>query len=228
MIFYKAAKKGVELSKVAAEYGIERVKQYNDPEFKELGIELGKKWVNIADEKTNKILDKSLNYANEKLDEVKNGEDELSKKQAEVKDYLKDAIDKSDAKIDNENEESEDIDKEISLMRQQLKEREELRAKQKEELKELEKKHKEEQKIALKDKTEDLKVKKDETKDSIKDKTAKAKAEAKDLKNDVKSAKDDLKEDARAVRQDRRDRKAAQKANKESEVVDVDAEVKDE
>ena len=210
MVFYKAAKKGVELSKVAAEYGIERVKQYNDPEFKELGIELGKKWVNIADEKTNKILDKSLNYANEKLDEVKNGEDELSKKQAEVKDYLKDAIDKSDAKIDNENEESEDIDKEISLMRQQLKEREELRAKQKEELKELEKKHKEEQKIALKDKT------------------AKAKAEAKDLKNDVKSAKDDLKEDARAVRQDRRDRKAAQKANKESEVVDVDAEVKDE
>ena len=74
----------------------------------------------------------------------------------------------------------------------------------------------------------DFKVKKDETKDSIKDKTAKAKAEAKDLKNDVKSAKDDLKEDARAVRQDRRDRKAAQKANKESEVVDVDAEVKDE
>ena len=123
MVFYKVAKKGIKLSKIAAEYGVERAKQKNDNEIKELGLELGKKYVIIADEKANKMMDKAIDTANEKLEEVKNGEDSISKKQEQTKEYLRKAIDKSDAKING------DVEVEDSLLKQQRTEKEALKAK---------------------------------------------------------------------------------------------------
>lgn len=213
MVFFKVAKKGIELSKVAAEYGIERAKQKNDPELLDLGLELGKKWVYIADDKANKVMDKALDSANAKLEEVKNGEDKISRKQEEAKDHLRDAIDKSEEKIENPDFGEEDS----SLLRKQKDEIDELKAKHYEELKALHEKQKQEQKEAIKSKKESLKDKTSDAKDYVSDKKTQVKEEAKDLKDQAKSAKDDVKADIKDARAERKEAKANKKEAEESD-----------
>ena len=123
MVISSIGKKGVMLTKVALEYGNERLNQINDDELINLTKDLGKKYINIFDEKANDIMDKTLDKANDKLDDVKNGEDNISKGKEYVKGQIKDAIVYADSKFTSSVEETE---VELSLRKKQRQERKEL------------------------------------------------------------------------------------------------------
>ena len=205
MVFSSIGKKGVMLTKVALEYGNERLNQINDDELINLTKDLGKKYINIFDEKANDIMDKTLDKANAKLDDVKNGEDNISKGKEYVKGQIKDAIVYADSKFTSSVEETE---VELSLRKKQRQERKELLSKHKEEIIELQKKQSKEQYDALKDKVDDLKVKKDVAEEKLKDRKD-------EYVKDSKSTKNYVKKTAKDVQQDISDIKDAKKDNKD-------------
>ena len=192
MVLSSIGKKGVMLTKVALEYGNERLNQINDDELINLTKDLGKKYINIFDEKANDIMDKTLDKANAKLDDVKNGEDNISKGKEYVKGQIKDAIVYADSKFTSSVEETE---VELSLRKKQRQERKELLSKHKEEIIELQKKQSKEQYDALKDKVDDLKVKKDVAEEKLKDRKDEYVKDAKSTKNYVKKTAKDVQQD---------------------------------
>ena len=192
MVLSSIGKKGVMLTKVALEYGNERLNQINDDELINLTKDLGKKYINIFDEKANDIMDKTLDKANDKLDDVKNGEDNISKGKEYVKGQIKDAIVYADSKFTSSVEETE---VELSLRKKQRQERKELLSKHKEEIIELQKKQSKEQYDALKDKVDDLKVKKDVAEEKLKDRKDEYVKDAKSTKNYVKKTAKDVQQD---------------------------------
>ena len=204
MVFSSIGKKGVMLTKVALEYGNERLNQINDDELINLTKDLGKKYINIFDEKANDIMDKTLDKANAKLDDVKNGEDNISKGKEYVKGQIKDAIVYADSKFTSSVEETE---VELSLRKKQRQERKELLSKHKEEIIELQKKQSKEQYDALKDKVDDLKVKKDVAEEKLKDRKDEYVKDAKSTKNYVKKTAKDVQQDISDIKDAKKDNK---------------------
>ena len=204
MVLSSIGKKGVMLTKVALEYGNERLNQINDDELINLTKELGKKYINIFDEKANDIMDKTLDKANAKLDDVKNGEDNISKGKEYVKGQIKDAIVYADSKFTSSVEETE---VELSLRKKQRQERKELLSKHKEEIIELQKKQSKEQYDALKDKVDDLKVKKDVAEEKLKDRKDEYVKDAKSTKNYVKKTAKDVQQDISDIKDAKKDNK---------------------
>ena len=204
MVLSSIVKKGVMLTKVALEYGNERLNQINDDELINLTKDLGKKYINIFDEKANDIMDKTLDKANAKLDDVKNGEDNISKGKEYVKGQIKDAIVYADSKFTSSVEETE---VELSLRKKQRQERKELLSKHKEEIIELQKKQSKEQYDALKDKVDDLKVKKDVAEEKLKDRKDEYVKDAKSTKNYVKKTAKDVQQDISDIKDAKKDNK---------------------
>ncbi len=204
MVLSSIGKKGVMLTKVALEYGNERLNQINDDELINLTKDLGKKYINIFDEKANDIMDKTLDKANDKLDDVKNGEDNISKGKEYVKGQIKDAIVYADSKFTSSVEETE---VELSLRKKQRQERKELLSKHKEEIIELQKKQSKEQYDALKDKVDDLKVKKDVAEEKLKDRKDEYVKDAKSTKNYVKKTAKDVQQDISDIKDAKKDNK---------------------
>ena len=204
MVLSSIGKKGVMLTKVALEYGNERLNQINDDELINLTKDLGKKYINIFDEKANDIMDKTLDKANDKLDDVKNGEDNISKGKEYVKGQIKDAIVYADSKFTSSVEETE---VELSLRKKQRQERKELLSKHKEEIIELQKKQSKEQYDALKDKVDDLKVKKDVAEEKLKDRKDENVEDAKSTKNFVKKTAKDVQQDISDIKDAKKDNK---------------------
>lgn len=204
MVLSSIGKKGVMLTKVALEYGNERLNQINDDELINLTKDLGKKYINIFDEKANDIMDKTLDKANDKLDDVKNGEDNISKGKEYVKGQIKDAIVYADSKFTSSVEETE---VELSLRKKQRQERKELLSKHKEEIIELQKKQSKEQYDALKDKVDDLKVKKDVAEEKLKDRKDEYVEDAKSTKNYVKKTAKDVQQDISDIKDAKKDNK---------------------
>lgn len=204
MVLSSIGKKGVMLTKVALEYGNERLNQFNDDELINLTKDLGKKYINIFDEKANDIMDKTLDKANDKLDDVKNGEDNISKGKEYVKGQIKDAIVYADSKFTSSVEETE---VELSLRKKQRQERKELLSKHKEEIIELQKKQSKEQYDALKDKVDDLKVKKDVAEEKLKDRKDEYVKDAKSTKNYVKKTAKDVQQDISDIKDAKKDNK---------------------
>lgn len=204
MVLSSIGKKGVMLTKVALEYGNERLNQINDDELINLTKDLGKKYINIFDEKANDIMDKTLDKANDKLDDVKNGEDNISKGKEYVKGQIKDAIVYADSKFTSSVEETE---VELSLRKKQRQERKELLSKHKEEIIELQKKQSKEQYDALKDKVDDLKVKKDVAEEKLKDRKDEYMEDAKSTKNYVKKTAKDVQQDISDIKDAKKDSK---------------------
>ncbi len=204
MVLSSIGKKGVMLTKVALEYGNERLNQINDDELINLTKDLGKKYINIFDEKANDIMDKTLDKANAKLDDVKNGEDNISKGKEYVKGQIKDAIVYADSKFTSSVEETE---VELSLRKKQRQERKELLSKHKEEIIELQKKQSKEQYDALKDKVDDLKVKKDVAEEKLKDRKDEYVKDAKSTKNYVKKTAKDVQQDISDIKDAKKDNK---------------------
>ncbi len=216
MVFSRLAKKGIMIGKVAYEYGNERIKQYDDEEFLSLTKELGKKYAVIADDKANQIMDKTLEKANAKLDEVKNGEDSFSKGKEYVKDQLKNAIDYADENFPESSEDDEEV--EMSLRKKQKIERDELISKHKAEILELQRKQSEEQKEALKIKIDKLKVKKEAAEDILKAKKDAYIEEARNTKNHVKETVKIVYKDISEINEENKSK---------DDSIDVDFEVKD-
>ena len=204
MVLSSIGKKGVMLTKVALEYGNERLNLINDDELINLTKDLGKKYINIFDEKANDIMDKTLDKANDKLDDVKNGEDNISKGKEYVKGQIKDAIVYADSKFTSSVEETE---VELSLRKKQRQERKELLSKHKEEIIELQKKQSKEQYDALKDKVDDLKVKKDVAEEKLKDRKDEYVEDAKSTKNYVKKTAKDVQQDISDIKDAKKDNK---------------------
>ena len=204
MVISSIGKKGVMLTKVALEYGNERLNQINDDELINLTKDLGKKYINIFDEKANDIMDKTLDKANDKLDDVKNGEDNISKGKEYVKGQIKDAIVYADSKFTSSVEETE---VELSLRKKQRQERKELLSKHKEAIIELQKKQSKEQYDALKDKVDDLKVKKDVAEEKLKDRKDEYVKDAKSTKNYVKKTAKDVQQDISDIKDAKKDNK---------------------
>ena len=204
MVLSSIGKKGVMLTKVALEYGNERLNQINDDELINLTKDLGKKYINIFDEKANDIMDKTLDKANAKLDDVKNGEDNISKGKEYVKGQIKDAIVYADSKFTSSVEETE---VELSLRKKQRQERKELLSKHKEEIIELQIKQSKEQYDALKDKVDDLKVKKDVAEEKLKDRKDEYVKDAKSTKNYVKKTAKDVQQDISDIKDAKKDNK---------------------
>lgn len=204
MVLSSIGKKGVMLTKVALEYGNERLNQINDDELINLTKDLGKKYINIFDEKANDIMDKTLDKANDKLEDVKNGEDNISKGKEYVKGQIKDAIVYADSKFTSSVEETE---VELSLRKKQRQERKELLSKHKEEIIELQKKQSKEQYDALKDKVDDLKVKKDVAEEKLKDRKDEYMEDAKSTKNYVKKTAKDVQQDISDIKDAKKDSK---------------------
>ncbi|WP_295722356.1 hypothetical protein [uncultured Methanobrevibacter sp.] len=215
MILSRLTKKSLKIGKVVYEYGNERIKQFDDDEFKTLTKELGKKYAVIADDKANQFMDETLDKANSKLEEVKNGEDSFSKGKEYVKDQLKNAIDYAD---ENFPESPQEEDVELSLRKKQKIERDELISKHKAEILELQRKQSQEQKEALKIKIEKLKVKREAAEEILKAKKDEYIEEARNTKNNVK-------ETVKIVYKDISEMKEENKSNDDS--IDVDYEVND-
>ncbi|MGN1363675.1 MAG: hypothetical protein ACI4VU_08235 [Methanobrevibacter sp.] len=130
-------KKTAELGKTLSKYGVAKAKSVRDPEMKDLRKDLTKKWVRVVEQKSSDAMDKAIEVANVKLEDAQTGNDKLSLKRENLKIEMKDAIDRADSILDeNQNPEAE-IDDEYKLMKKQLQELEALKEKQAKELEDL-------------------------------------------------------------------------------------------
>lgn len=130
-------KKTAELGKTLSKYGVAKAKSVRDPEMKELGKDLTKKWVHVVEQKSSDAMDKAIELANVKLENAQTGNDKLSLKREDLKIEMKDAIDKADSILEENQNPEVEIDDEYKLMKKQLQELEALKEKQAKELEDL-------------------------------------------------------------------------------------------
>lgn len=130
-------KKTAELGKTLSKYGVAKAKSVRDPEMKELRKDLTKKWVHVAEQKSSDAMDKAIELANVKLENAQTGNDKLSLKREDLKIEMKDAIDKADSILEENQNLEVEIDDEYKLMKKQLQELEALKEKQAKELEDL-------------------------------------------------------------------------------------------
>lgn len=130
-------KKTAELGKTLSKYGVAKAKSVRDPEMKELRKDLTKKWVHVAEQKSSDAMDKAIELANVKLENAQTGNDKLSLKREDLKIEMKDAIDKADSILEENQNFEVEIDDEYKLMKKQLQELEALKEKQAKELEDL-------------------------------------------------------------------------------------------
>lgn len=130
-------KKTAELGKTLSKYGVAKAKSVRDPEMKELRKDLTKKWVHVAEQKSSDAMDKAIELANVKLENAQTGNDKLSLKREDLKIEMKDAIDKADSILEENQNPEVEIDDEYKLMKKQLQELEALKEKQAKELEDL-------------------------------------------------------------------------------------------
>lgn len=130
-------KKTAELGKTLSKYGVAKAKSVRDPEMKELRKDLTKKWVHVAEQKFSDAMDKAIELANVKLENAQTGNDKLSLKREDLKIEMKDAIDKADSILEENQNPEVEIDDEYKLMKKQLQELEALKEKQAKELEDL-------------------------------------------------------------------------------------------
>lgn len=130
-------KKTAELGKTLSKYGVAKAKSVRDPEMKELRKDLTKKWVHVAEQKSSDAMDKAIKLANVKLENAQTGNDKLSLKREDLKIEMKDAIDKADSILEENQNPEVEIDDEYKLMKKQLQELEALKEKQAKELEDL-------------------------------------------------------------------------------------------
>lgn len=130
-------KKTAELGKTLSKYGVAKAKSVRDPEMKELRKDLTKKWVHVVEQKSNGAMDKAIELANVKLENAQTGNDKLSLKREDLKIEMKDAIDKADSILEENQNPEVEIDDEYKLMKKQLQELEALKEKQAKELEDL-------------------------------------------------------------------------------------------
>ena len=130
-------KKTAELGKTLSKYGVAKAKSVRDPEMKELRKDLTKKWVHVAEQKSSDAMDKAIELANVKLENAQTGNDKLSLKREYLKIEMKDAIDKADSILEENQNPEVEIDDEYKLMKKQLQELEALKEKQAKELEDL-------------------------------------------------------------------------------------------
>lgn len=130
-------KKTAELGKTLSKYGVVKAKSVRDPEMKELRKDLTKKWVHVAEQKSSDAMDKAIELANVKLENAQTGNDKLSLKREDLKIEMKDAIDKADSILEENQNPEVEIDDEYKLMKKQLQELEALKEKQAKELEDL-------------------------------------------------------------------------------------------
>lgn len=130
-------KKTAELGKTLSKYGVAKAKSVRDPEMKELRKDLTKKWVHVVEQKSSDAMDKAIELANVKLENAQTGNDKLSLKREDLKIEMKDAIDKADSILEENQNPEVEIDDEYKLMKKQLQELEALKEKQAKELEDL-------------------------------------------------------------------------------------------
>ncbi|MDD5959415.1 MAG: hypothetical protein PUC09_02070 [Methanobrevibacter wolinii] len=130
-------KKTAELGKTLSKYGVAKAKSVRDPEMKELRKDLTKKWVHVVEQKSSDAMDKAIKLANVKLENAQTGNDKLSLKREDLKIEMKDAIDKADSILEENQNPEVEIDDEYKLMKKQLQELEALKEKQAKELEDL-------------------------------------------------------------------------------------------
>lgn len=130
-------KKTAELGKTLSKYGVAKAKSVRDPEMKELRKDLTKKWVHVVEQKSSDAMDKAIELANVKLENAQTGNDKLSLKREDLKIEMKDAIDKADSILEENQNPEVEIDDEYKLMKKQLQELESLKEKQAKELEDL-------------------------------------------------------------------------------------------
>ena len=82
-------------------------------------------------------MDKAIELANVKLENAQTGNDKLSLKREDLKIEMKDAIDKADSILEENQNPEVEIDDEYKLMKKQLQELEALKEKQAKELEDL-------------------------------------------------------------------------------------------
>lgn len=127
-------KKTAELGKTLSKYGVAKAKSVRDPEMKDLRKDLTKKWVRVVEQKSSDAMDKAIEVANVKLEDAQTGNDKLSLKREDLKIEMKDAIDRADSILDENQNPEVEIDDEYKLMKKQLQELEALKEKQAKEL----------------------------------------------------------------------------------------------
>ena len=130
-------KKTAELGKTLSKYGVAKAKSVRDPEMKDLRKDLTKKWVRVVEQKSSDAMDKAIEVANVKLEDAQTGNDKLSLKREDLKIEMKDAIDRADSILDENQNPEVEIDDEYKLMKKQLQELEALKEKQAKELEDL-------------------------------------------------------------------------------------------
>ncbi len=137
MGIFNRVNKGFELGKTLSSYGYQKAKTLTDPELIKLTNDLTMKWIRIGGRKADETLDKAIELTKFKLEESKSGTDRISQIKNERKVQLKNAVDRADLILNENNPGS--IDAEYELKKKQIKELEDLKNKQARELEELKK-----------------------------------------------------------------------------------------